>query len=181
VHPRTQELLEHLTTQRTVLREALDATPSGLREQRPAEGRWSIAQVLEHLAIVERQVVALLRRGVQQAHAEGPLPDDAGISPVLPTIDGALLLDRERRVAAGPNVQPTGRVDAEGAWQALERHRAALLELLHGIDGKRTDMVQAPHPVLGTLTLQQWIAFLGFHEARHAAQIRAVMFALGAD
>lgn len=180
VHPRTHELLEHLTTQRAVLQEALDATPPGLREQRPAEGRWSIAQVLEHLAIVERQVVALLRRGVQQAMATGPLPDDEATTPVLPTIDGALLLDRERRVAAGPQVQPSGTVDANGAWQALERHRSTLLDLLHGIDGKRTDMVRAPHPVLGTLTLQQWIAFLGFHEARHAAQIRAVMFALGA-
>ena len=38
----------------------------------------------------------------------------------------------------------------------------------------------APHPVLGALTFQQWIAFLGYHEARHAAQIRAVMHELAA-
>ena len=116
MHPRTHELLEHLATQRAVLRQSLDTTPPSLRQQRPAEGRWSIAQVLEHLAIVERQVVALLRRGVHQAATAGPLPDDDATTPVLPTIDGALLLDRERRVTAGPQVQPSGALDADGAW-----------------------------------------------------------------
>lgn len=180
VHPRTHELLDHLTRQRDVLRAALDATTTASRSVRPAPDRWSIAEVLEHLAIVERQVTALLRRGVQKAETTGPLPDDPDTAPVLPTIDGALLLDRERRVAAGPQVQPKGAVDADAAWQALAEQRRELLELLARVDGKCTDAVQAPHPVLGALTFQQWIAFLGYHEARHAAQIRAVMHALAA-
>ena len=180
VHPRTHELLDHLTRQRDVLRAALDATTPASRSVRPAPDRWSIAEVLEHLAIVERQVTALLRRGVQKAEATAPLPDDPDTTPVLPTIDGALLLDRERRVAAGPQVQPKGAVDADAAWQALAEQRRELLELLARVDGKRTDAVQAPHPVLGALTFQQWIAFLGYHEARHAAQIRSVMHELAA-
>lgn len=180
VHPRTHELLDHLTRQRDVLRAALDATAPASRSVRPAPDRWSIAEVLEHLAIVERQVTALLRRGVQKAEATGRLPDDPDTAPVLPTIDGALLLDRERRVAAGPQVQPKGAVAAEATWQVLAEQRRELLELLAQVDGKRTDAVQAPHPVLGALTFQQWIAFLGYHEARHAAQIRAVMHELAA-
>lgn len=180
VHPRTHELLDHLARQRDVLRAALDATAPASRGVRPAPDRWSIAEVLEHLAIVERQVTALLRRGVQKAEAAGPLPDDPDTAPVLPTIDGALLLDRERRVAAGPQVQPKGAVDADAAWQTLAGHRSELLALLAHVDGKRTDSVHAPHPVLGELTFQQWIAFLGYHEARHGAQIRAVMHELAA-
>lgn len=180
VHPRTDELLDHLARQRDVLRQALDAAPIAVRSQRPTPERWSIAEVLEHLAIVERQVTALLRRGVQKAEAAGPLPDDPDTAPVLPTIDGALLLDRERRVAAGPQVQPKGTLTADAAWQTLADQRRELLELLTRVDGKRTDAVQAPHPVLGALTFQQWIAFLGYHEARHAAQVRAVMYELAA-
>lgn len=180
VHPRTHELIDHLAHQRDVLRQALDATPPAIRSQRPTPERWSIAEVLEHLAIVERQVSALLRRGVQKAEAAGPLPDDPDTAPVLPTIDGARLLDRERRVAAGPHVQPQGTLTADAAWQTLADQRRDLLELLARVDGKRTDAVQAPHPVLGALTFQQWIAFLGYHEARHAAQIRSVMHELAA-
>jgi uncharacterized damage-inducible protein DinB len=180
VHPRTDELLDHLTRQRDVLRQALDAAPPAIQSQRPTPERWSIAEVLEHLSIVERQVTALLRRGVQKAEAAGPLPDDPDTAPVLPTIDGALLLDRERRVAAGPQVQPKGTLTADAAWQTLTDQRRELLELLARVDGKRTDAVQAPHPVLGALTFQQWIAFLGYHEARHAAQVRAVMYELAA-
>ena len=180
VHPRTHELLDHLARQRDVLRAALDAAPPATHSKRPTPERWSMAEVLEHLAIVERQVTALLRRGVQKAEATGPLPDDPDTTPVLPTIDGALLLDRERRVAAGPQVQPKGTLTADAAWQTLTDQRRELLELLARVDGKRTDAVQAPHPVLGALTFQQWIAFLGYHEARHAAQVRAVMYELAA-
>jgi uncharacterized damage-inducible protein DinB len=180
MHPRTDELLQHITHHRTTLRAALDAVPLELRERAPAAGRWSVAQILEHLAVVEAQIATLLRRGVRTAMAQGPLPPIADQTPVLPTIDGALLLDRERRIQAGPNVQPKQSLSADAAWQALTDSRAQLVALLHDLDGKCTDAVQAPHPVLGSLTLHQWFAFTGFHEARHAAQVRSVMFELGA-
>lgn len=178
MHPHTDELLAHLDRTRSELRTSLDAAPTALHERPPAADRWSIAQVLEHLGIVERQVAALLRRGVRAATANGPLPPDLDTTPVLPTIDGARLLDRERRVQAGPMVQPKAALTAAAAFAELERTRADVVALVQSVDGQRTDAVQAPHPVLGTLTFHQWIAFLGFHEARHAAQIRAVMHEL---
>jgi hypothetical protein len=38
--------------------------------------------------------------------------------------------------------------------------------------------VVVPHPALGDQNLYQWIAFVGAHESRHAAQIREIAAAL---
>ncbi|HEX6813490.1 MAG TPA: DinB family protein [Planctomycetota bacterium] len=178
MHPRTAELLQHLEQNRAILRRALDGAPLPLRERKPAPERWSAAEVLEHLAIVEQQVGALLRRGLRRALADGALPRDPDHTPVVPTIDAQLLLDRERRLQAREGVAPSRGLTAEQAWTELESSRAVLRDVLLAADGLVTSSIRAPHPFLGELTFHQWIAFVGFHEARHAAQIRATVAAL---
>jgi hypothetical protein len=178
MHPRTRELLDHLTTHRATLRAALDAVSPAERERQPAPDRWSAAQVLEHLAIVEGQIAALLKRGLRRALADGVLPADLEHAPVVPSIDAQALLDRERTFAARPEVSPSHGWTAAHAWAELERSRTSLREVLLAADGLDTRAIRAPHPFLGALTFHQWIAFAGFHEARHAAQIRALPPAL---
>jgi hypothetical protein len=181
MHPRTIELLRHLDAHRATLRAAFDAMPEALRMTPPAPGRWSAAQVLEHLATVEAQVAALLKRGLRAALANGPVPPDPDHSPVLPTIDAALLLDRERKVAAPAAAQPNQGLGPDDAWRALAASRTSAREVLLAADGLATHSIRAPHPALGELTFHQWFAFLGYHEARHAAQIRATAAALAGN
>jgi hypothetical protein len=169
---RTDELLAHLDRARSTLRAAFDAVPPERRETAPAPDRWSPAQVLEHLAIVDTQIATLLRRGVRTATATGPLPPAADQRPVLSTVDEARLLDRERRLDAPPHARPTGN-DAVAAWRALDEAHAALRDLLQATDGRDASAVRARHPFLGELDFHQWLAFVGFHALRHAAQIRA--------
>ena len=87
-------------------------------------------------------------------------------------MDSARVLDRERRIVAVARVVPTGTVSADAALVTFESARQATLEMLRGVDGLRTDAVVAPHFALGPLDFAQWIAFLGLHERRHAAQLR---------
>jgi hypothetical protein len=177
-HPRTTELLQHLEQNRAILREALDAAPLPLRERKPAPERWSVAEVLEHLAIVEQQIGALLQRGLRRTTADGPLPPDTDHTPVVPTIDATQLLDRERRLQARQPVLPSRGLTADQAWRELDASRAKLREVVLAADGLVTTSIRAPHPFLGELTFHQWIAFVGFHEARHATQIRSTTAAL---
>lgn len=172
MHPRTRELLDHLAACHAEARAAFDAVPVAQRMQKPAPDRWCAAEVVEHLAIVEQQVGGLLRRGLDQARAKGPLPAEDRTELVLPSMDASRVLDRERRIVAVARVVPTGGLDADAAWRALEAARAVVEDLVRSVDGFRTDAVQAPHFALGTLDFAQWVAFLGLHERRHAAQLR---------
>jgi hypothetical protein len=181
MHPRTSELLRHLDGHRAVLQQALDAVPPGLREWMPAPDRWSVAEVLEHLGIVERRVAKMLGDGILAAQRDGPLPPDPDHAAILPTIDAQQVLDRERAFMAREAVQPRSGATAAEAWDRLQQSRQALRGVLMAADGLRTDSIRVPHPFLGELTFHQWIAFVGLHESRHAAQIRATIAGLQSD
>ena len=78
------------------------------------------------------------------------------------------------RVTAGDRVLPRGELDSAAALAKLETARDKLRELLIAHDGVTIAAVSHPHPVLGPIDGYQWFAFVGSHEARHAAQIREV-------
>ena len=177
MHARTSELIEHLEKSRADLRAAVDAVPAELRDKQPAPDRWSTAQVLEHLAHTESSVTGLLERGMRKLERAGLKPaTDA--SPVLPTIDSKRLLDRATKLTAPAAVSPTKNLTSEQAWQVLTSARASMLDTLKSADGIDVDAIRGPHPFLGELGFHQWVAFIGLHESRHAAQIRATAPAL---
>ena len=61
------EVRASLTADRERLREAVDRVPARARETKPAPDRWSTAEVLEHLALVETRVVMMLGLSAEYA------------------------------------------------------------------------------------------------------------------
>jgi hypothetical protein len=164
---------ESLAADRAALRAAVEGVPEALRSQKPAPGRWSVAEVLEHLSIVEARSVAMLGPLIESAPAIGS-PD--AVTP----LDRARLLDRSRKLSAPDAIQPTGTVTADAAWTALERSRVQLLEILETAEGRDLTRIGRPHPAFGTLDGYQWLAAVGGHEERHAAQILEIAGMLAA-
>jgi uncharacterized damage-inducible protein DinB len=171
MHPRTDELLRHLDTQHERLRTAVERIPSSRREEKPSPDRWSVAEVIEHLSIVESRIERVFSSKLAEARASGQVGPEHDMSPVVGTLDMDRVLDRSRKITAAEAARPTGKLDLEAAWQQLERARGKLCESVRGADGLALCEVVHPHPVLGPINLYQWIAFVGGHEARHAAQV----------
>jgi hypothetical protein len=179
MHPRIREITEYLEAQRRALRLAVDAVPPAARARRPALDAWSVAEVIEHLALVEAAVAGMFGRTLAEARAKGLGPDTA-TGPVVTTLDVAVFADRTRRIEATESGRPREGLDADAAWARLDGVRGATLEALHDADGLALGEVTVPHRLLGTLDLYQWMVFLGAHEARHAVQIHAIHEALAA-
>jgi len=180
MHPRTEELLNHLDENRAALHAAVDAVPPSLRETRPAADRWSVAEVLEHLGRVEEQLTRLLAAKLAQARLTGALGPERESGRVTDSLDG-LALDRRQRIKAGDRVLPQGAMDAPTALATLDKTRANLRELIVAHDGLSLGAVNHPHPAFGVLDGYQWVTFIGTHEARHAAQIYEVGQAVVGD
>ena len=170
-HPRSMELVAHLDTNRAQLWLAVEAVAPPDRERRPSPDRWSVAEVLEHLAIVENRVTTRLGDAFEAARAAGMTPDEETSSVVDPSFLKRAH-DRSRRFKTGEHAEPHGGITASEAWTKLEDSRQAFLNLLERADGLAVSGIAAPHPAFGTLTFHQWAVFLGAHDARHAAQIR---------
>src|SRR5947207_1744551 len=71
MHPRMQELLDHLAHFRSELRSAVDEIPRDKLTTKPAPDRWSVAEVLEHLSMVETRVCDRFSKALEAAHAQG--------------------------------------------------------------------------------------------------------------
>ena len=164
-----------LATDRAALRSAVDRVPAAMRQQKPAPDRWSVAEVLEHLGLVEGRVAMFF----------GPLLKDA---PTLgedsqtgaTALDRTSLRNRDNKIVAPTPIQPTGTVSAEDAWAILQDTRIKLLAMLDVVETEGRDLAQVsrPHPVLGPLDGYQWVAAIGGHEERHTLQIHEIADAL---
>jgi len=169
MHSITRELLAYLDEQRSVLKSAFESVPVELRDRPPAPERWSAANVVEHLAIVQTRISKILSERIGEVRAG--LPTETNTGPILPTIDYKRMYDRSNRVKAPETAIPTG-LDAASAWAALEKSGSMMRAMLAANDGISLSSVTHPHPRFGVLSVYQWIAFIGAHEVRHAEQIR---------
>jgi hypothetical protein len=173
MHPRLQELADHIDRQRAELRAAVASIPADRLGAPPSENQWSVLGVLEHVAIVEGRVGAALQRTINDARANGigPETDDA---PIIPTLNIAPFADRTKKIKAPEQAQPKSGLSLGQVWQALDETRETMRSLMNAADGMKLTDVTMPHPVFGPLHLYTWFAWIGSHEARHAAQIREI-------
>lgn len=180
-HPRIQELIDYLELHGHGVPDAVVSVPARLREIKPGDGGWSVAEVVEHLSLVAQRVASLLTRHVTAARASGVGPDAETSSVVASFANPHGVTDRGRKVVAPELVRPSGALDAASGQRALEQSRAAIVLALHGANGVSLENLMQTHPVFGPLNMYHWIVATALHEDRHAAQIREIGKSLSAS
>jgi hypothetical protein len=150
-----------------------------MRDVRPAPDRWSVAEVLEHLSLVESGIARLIAKRSADARAAG-LEAETETRTVLYTLASARVLDRREPMTAPERVTPLGQLDADAAWAALAKAQAEVRDAVIGVDGLALGKITHPHRILGPLDLYQWITFTATHEMRHMSQIREIGASLAA-
>ena len=180
MHPRTVELEEHLALSRRILNDAVEQVPADMRERKPAEKRWSVAENLEHLSLVELRLARALTQMIERAKHE-KVPEDTDTSSVLSRIDVNRMIDRSRRLDAAESAQPSRGLSADAAWRELEQSRRELVLAVRSGDGIDLFQVETEHPVFGPISAYAWIVFAGAHEQRHALQIHEIADTFNAE
>ena len=166
MHPRIQELIELLEEKRLALRRTVEAIPREQRDRTPADGRWSVAQIIEHLAITDRRFAQLIKSKLEA----DPPPKDERTDSILGTFNFTQILNRTIKIEAREALRPTG-LDSEAAFYELQSAREELLGVIRSADGLDLSKLHHAHPLFGELNLYQWLAFIAMHEARHTDQI----------
>jgi hypothetical protein len=136
----------------------------------PADGGWSAAEVLDHIAKGERKLVKAL-----VLHEKGEptrVPARAWwyrlpMSPVFWKI----------RFRAPKLVRPRPRseVNPREVVEGLRQSRADLLAFVERVGEERFARLVFPHFLLGRFTGLDWFRFLAGHEGKHLGQIRRVL------
>ena len=105
MHPALKEILARLASSRANLRETVDRVPTEQRDRVPASDRWSVAGVLEHLALVDERFTTIIGSKIADARTEG-LPVEQDDPALLPPNVEAMLADRTERRQAPPPCIP---------------------------------------------------------------------------
>ena len=142
---------------------------------KPAADRWSAAELVEHLSIVERNVIRLLEKLLGEVGEPGASssssPSDLLADPVSieEFVERSLVVKYE----APERIRPAGLPLADSLAR-LRDSRATLHALRPRIDRADGRALSSPHPAWGPLDLYQWLLFVGAHEDRHLAQLEAL-------
>jgi hypothetical protein len=173
MHPRISELLDYVEKQTATLQAAYESVPPEQRAVRVVPDRWSPAEIVHHLAMVERRLAQRLATLIEQARA---LPPETETTSVLSTQSTTRVLDRTGRFVTSEASEPRN-TDAVHAWDDLMDARQEVVRVIRSGNGLALGAVSAPHPALGIFNGYEWIAFIGSHAARHADQIREMNLA----
>jgi hypothetical protein len=179
LHPRIEELLEHLDETRAAFLTTVESVPPAQRSARPRPGRWSLGELVDHVHKVEAGTLRLLTKRIEQLRARGS-ESETETSSIFATMDASMVLDRTRPIEAPPTVVPAEGASVEAALSALAESRAALRATLIGASGLPLGAMTHPHPFFGPLDMYQWGLMLGWHDLRHADQVREMRDAASA-
>jgi hypothetical protein len=152
-------------------RKGVEAAVKGLTDAqwkyKPGPDRWSVAEVVEHLAVIEDVVHSIFTK-----LPDGPAPAADRESPKFDADLIAMIVDRSKKFEAPPQARPAARWTPDAALKHFLESRAQTVELLRSTPGLRAHAVA--HPVFGPLDGYQWILAVAAHSARHTQQILEV-------
>jgi hypothetical protein len=177
MHSSLTEAFARLDRSRAGLRAAIDTVPAALRDRPPGPDRWSVAGVLEHVALVEERFTAIVGSKILEARAGGLGPEEGSVAPLPPNVE-VMLADRTERRKAPEPLHPSG-LACDAAWERAGAARAAFRLMLTAADGLALSHVIHEHPRFGALNAYQWAGFIAAHESRHAEQIKEIASQLG--
>ena len=155
----------------TTKKDVLEAT-KGLSEAqwnfKSAPDRWSVAQVMEHIAAAEDFIRGTLKEKIMIAPA-----GEAGRD-VKKTDDAVLAMvpDRTTKVQAPEPLVPTNRFGSpDGSIKHFVESRAATEDFLKTTTGLRDHVTDSP---MGKLDGYEFVLLIAAHSERHTKQINEV-------
>ena len=133
-------------------------------EFKPGSHRWSIAETVHHLAIVDSLVLGIAANSISACETgESALKDqDKGLL--------SQVRDRRKKLQAPDIGNPLRELSPSTVISAFETGREELIKFIRDTDVPLRQYI-VPHPVFGDLDCYQWILSLGAHAERHLKQV----------
>ena len=160
-------VIEHLERTRDRVLALAQSIPPEQRTLRPARDAWSVAELIEHIIVVEKvsleRVERAVRENVPDATRRGKGAHKDQI--ILETVPA-----RGVRVQAPEGFSPSNRwPDFDEMVREFSSTRARAIDFARTTDADLR-VYFAPHPMLKDLDAYQWLLMIAAHAERHVRQ-----------
>ena len=139
----------------------------------PDDGGWSVANTVEHIAIVERGVTGICVKLLSKAEAESRGAD--GSAQLSANFTAKAMEMKDEKFNAPDRVQPTCKQSLSESIEVLDSTRKSLNELRKKFETVEGADFTFPHPAFGEMTAHDWLFLIGAHEVRHTKQIERIL------
>jgi len=164
-------LLSLLDSERARFLAEVARVPAARVDVRPVADRWSVAEIVEHVARIDRGIEKLIT--MRNAEPRPATPGELAQAELTPE-KVALVRDRTARIEAPERVRPSGSLTLGAALEQLTAARDALKAAYVAADDEVLDSNVHPHPILGFLTLRAWMQLVAHHDWRHGQQVAEI-------
>jgi len=139
----------------------------------PEGEKWSVANIVEHLTMVEGGATRICAKLLSKARDESRIGDGK----IRVTIS---FVEKGKEIAgikveAPAFVQPSGEKTLDESMAAFDANGEALNQLKQLFETVDSNEHKFPHPFFGGLSAGEWLTLIGAHEARHIRQIKGLV------
>jgi hypothetical protein len=173
LNARLTELVDYATEVRAELESYVRTVPEALQAKRAESDTWSVAEHLEHLALIEDGIGRLISSMGKQLKADNVVETKS--DSLMSSLDAYGVPEVKSRLMAPQPYHPTGSISAQEALERMRAIRTRLLEGVHKANGFDLTQKSAPHPFFGPLNGYEWLLLIGQHEKRHLNHMKAVV------
>ncbi len=163
--------LKYLETTKKNIIEATQGLSQGEWNFKPAPDRWSVAEVIEHLAISEDHFLETITGKVMKAPPR-PKGEDEDVKKIDEFVI-ANVPDRTSKFKAPEPIAPKNRFGSpEASLKHFLESRERSIAFLKKTEGLRDHALESPFK--NKFDAYQWVLFMTAHSERHTKQINEV-------
>jgi uncharacterized damage-inducible protein DinB len=163
---------------RGALAQRLAALTPEVVVMRPSEGKWSIAEVAQHLALVEDKLYSMAEEGLSK---EGKKKRPGLLQAIKIRLMFCFLRTPIKVKAPAKAVIPSAEVtmaDSLEIWQRLDQAWPAMLDSM-SVSQAKLSIVQ--HPIAGWMNMLQLLDFFSVHLDHHLPQVERTLLQVSAN
>ena len=162
-----QKALKRLDSVHQKLIDEISPLGPHIYTKRPTEGEWSVAEIVQHLCLVEGRVTKELEAAIAR--------EPRRVSFFRRLIPTSIVSMRLVRVKAPKAMNPLDSPARDQAIENFDRARSNLKAFCAAHSEERFRNLVFTHPFLGEIDGVATVYFVGYHELRHYKQIREVL------
>lgn len=165
-----ERALQYLESTKKGVLEATAGLSDAQWNFKSAPDRWSVGEVMEHLAAAEDLIRTMLEEQVMKSPAV-PLREAQEMKKADDSVR-AMIPDRSHKAQAPEPLRPTNRFGSPaGAQKHFVESRGTTEQYLKDTSGLRTHLGDSP---IGKLDGYEWVLFIAAHSERHTKQMLEV-------
>jgi len=162
-------LLDQLQSTKATLLNDVSGLSDAQMQFKPAPGRWSVSECMEHIIMVEKAIFAQEQASMKQA----PNPEKRSEIKVTDSVLIKMMGDRSHKAQAAEEMKPKGTyTSSSAAVEAFTTQRDQIIDYVKGTnDDMRSHVIPSPR---GYMDAYQYMLIVAGHCGRHTQQIEEV-------